>query len=109
MAAVGGAVQDGEDEGSDGNTDGCVLCGAGGSLLCCDGCPAAYHLRCISESSRTIPEGEWLCPECRFGGRGEGGGALLSPAGACCPPCCCQCCIPQLRAALCCKQLQQPA
>ena len=55
----------------DGNTDLCVLCGLGGSLLCCDGCPAAYHMRCIGETAKSIPEGEWLCPECSVGGRGE--------------------------------------
>ena len=54
----------------DGNTDLCVLCGVGGSLLCCDGCPAAYHMRCIGETAKSIPEGEWLCPECAVGGRG---------------------------------------
>ncbi len=55
----------------DGNTDLCVLCGLGGSLLCCDGCPAAYHMRCIGETAKSIPEGEWLCPECSVGGRGR--------------------------------------
>lgn len=64
--------------GDDGNTDMCVLCGMGGSLLCCDGCPAAYHLRCINETSKSIPDGEWLCPECKIGGRGE-----RSPAHLC--------------------------
>ena len=54
----------------DGNTDLCVLCGLGGSLLCCDGCPAAYHMRCIGETAKSIPQGEWLCPECSVGGRG---------------------------------------
>ena len=54
----------------DGNTDLCVLCLAGGSLLCCDACPAAFHMRCIGETGRHLPEGEWLCPECSLGGRG---------------------------------------
>lgn len=61
---------------TDGNTDMCMVCGCGGSLLCCDGCPAAYHLRCISASSRTLPDAEWLCPECAIGGRGEDGRGL---------------------------------
>ena len=55
----------------DGNTDLCVLCALGGSLLCCDGCPAAYHMRCIGETAKSIPQGEWLCPECSVGGRGQ--------------------------------------
>lgn len=41
----------------DGNSDACVLCGQGGQLLCCDGCPATYHVRCINETSRSIPPG----------------------------------------------------
>ena len=55
---------------ADGNTDNCCLCNQGGSLLCCDGCPASYHLRCIGEQAKSLPEGEWLCPECALGGRG---------------------------------------
>ena len=42
----------------------------GGSLLCCDGCPASYHLRCIGEHAKSLPPGDWLCPECALGGRG---------------------------------------
>eukprot|EP00198_Chlamydomonas_reinhardtii_P011600 XP_001700937.1 hypothetical protein CHLREDRAFT_187405 [Chlamydomonas reinhardtii] len=42
----------------------------GGNLLCCDRCPAAYHMRCIGETTRSVPEGEWRCPECAVGGRG---------------------------------------
>ena len=55
----------------DPNLDACVLCGLGGNLLCCDACPAAFHLRCIGEGSKTIPDGEWLCAECSMGSRGE--------------------------------------
>jgi len=33
----------------DSNTEACVICGVGGSLLMCDGCPAAFHNRCIGE------------------------------------------------------------
>ena len=55
----------------DSNLDNCVLCGLGGNLICCDGCPAAVHLRCIGETAKSIPDGEWLCAECRMGSRGE--------------------------------------
>ena len=58
-------------EADDGNLDSCMLCGLGGNLLCCDGCPAAYHMRCIGEGAKSIPDGEWLCAECSLGGRGE--------------------------------------
>jgi hypothetical protein len=49
-AAGGEAAQ--VEAGDDGNDENCALCGVGGSLLCCDACPAAYHLRCIGETSR---------------------------------------------------------
>lgn len=46
------------------NSDECRLCGMDGSLLCCDGCPSAYHLRCIGMVKVLIPQGPWYCPEC---------------------------------------------
>ena len=52
------------------NNDCCMLCETGGNLLCCDACPAAYHMRCIGESAKSLPDGEWLCAECAMGGRG---------------------------------------
>ncbi|KAL4283239.1 hypothetical protein GQ457_16G008690 [Hibiscus cannabinus] len=48
----------------DGNSDECRLCGMDGTLLCCDGCPSAYHSRCIGVMKMHIPEGPWYCPEC---------------------------------------------
>ncbi|KAF7850519.1 hypothetical protein BT93_L5436 [Corymbia citriodora subsp. variegata] len=48
----------------DGNGDECRLCGMDGTLLCCDGCPSAYHARCIGLVKMHIPEGSWYCPEC---------------------------------------------
>ncbi|XAR60083.1 hypothetical protein NMG60_11033325 [Bertholletia excelsa] len=49
---------------NDGNGDECRLCGMDGTLLCCDGCPSAYHSRCIGVSKMSIPEGAWYCHEC---------------------------------------------
>ena len=43
-------------------SDYCEICDDGGDLLCCDGCPVAYHKDCIQ--LRDIPEGNWYCPEC---------------------------------------------
>lgn len=43
-------------------SDYCEICDDGGDLLCCDGCPVAYHKDCIQ--LRDIPEGSWYCPEC---------------------------------------------
>ncbi|XP_015873533.3 DDT domain-containing protein PTM [Ziziphus jujuba] len=48
----------------DRNSDECRLCAMDGTLLCCDGCPSAYHTRCIGVMKMSIPEGSWYCPEC---------------------------------------------
>lgn len=57
-------VADAANLGGDGNGDECRLCGMDGTLLCCDGCPSAYHARCIGLVKMHIPEGSWYCPEC---------------------------------------------
>ncbi|KAJ1378783.1 Zinc finger, PHD-type [Sesbania bispinosa] len=44
----------------DRNGDDCCLCGMDGNLLCCDGCPSAYHTRCIGVMKVQIPGGSWL-------------------------------------------------
>uniref|UniRef100_A0A7N0UEK8 Uncharacterized protein n=1 Tax=Kalanchoe fedtschenkoi TaxID=63787 RepID=A0A7N0UEK8_KALFE len=54
------------DEAKDWNSDECCLCKVDGSLICCDGCPAAYHARCVGVTSDLLPEGEWYCPECNM-------------------------------------------
>lgn len=46
------------------NSDECCLCKMDGNLICCDGCPAAYHSRCLGLASDLLPEGDWYCPEC---------------------------------------------
>ncbi|KAL7084603.1 hypothetical protein ACP275_14G232700 [Erythranthe tilingii] len=51
-------------EPTDDNGDECCLCKMGGNLICCDGCPAAFHSRCVGVVSSQLPEGEWYCPEC---------------------------------------------
>lgn len=50
----------------DRNSDECRLCGMDGTLICCDGCPSAYHTRCIGVMKSSVPEGSWYCPECIF-------------------------------------------
>ncbi|PKI57737.1 DDT domain-containing protein PTM [Punica granatum] len=52
------------DDTADWNSDECCLCKMDGSLICCDGCPAAYHSRCVAIVSDLLPEGDWYCPEC---------------------------------------------
>ncbi|OQU78704.1 hypothetical protein SORBI_3008G033900 [Sorghum bicolor] len=48
----------------DGNSDDCRICGMDGTLVCCDGCPWAYHSRCIGQNKAFLPQGDWFCPEC---------------------------------------------
>ncbi|KAE9225767.1 hypothetical protein PF005_g5380 [Phytophthora fragariae] len=42
----------------------CSVCGLGGELLCCDGCPRAFHVNCIGLGD--IPDTEWFCNECNL-------------------------------------------
>ncbi|EGZ26923.1 hypothetical protein PHYSODRAFT_293066 [Phytophthora sojae] len=42
----------------------CSVCGLGGELLCCDGCPRAFHVNCIGLAE--IPDTEWFCNECNL-------------------------------------------
>ena len=56
LAAVHAGLDD------DPNEDACKQCGLGGELICCDGCPAVYHLKCLGLSD--VPEGSWHCPAC---------------------------------------------
>ncbi|XP_062284182.1 autoimmune regulator [Scomber scombrus] len=47
------------------NDDECTLCKDGGELICCDGCPRAYHLTCLDPPLICIPSGSWQCEWCR--------------------------------------------
>ncbi|XP_050640401.1 autoimmune regulator [Macaca thibetana thibetana] len=46
------------------NEDECAVCRDGGELICCDGCPRAFHLACLSPPLREIPSGTWRCSGC---------------------------------------------
>jgi hypothetical protein len=48
----------------DPNSDVCVICHRGGQLICCDGCPGAYHMACCGETRGSLPPGDYFCPEC---------------------------------------------
>ncbi|KQJ82684.1 hypothetical protein BRADI_5g10440v3 [Brachypodium distachyon] len=54
---------------ADQNDDTCGLCGDGGELICCDNCPASYHVACLP--SQEIPDGSWYCSSCRCDVCGE--------------------------------------
>ncbi|XP_069767714.1 PHD finger protein 12 isoform X1 [Narcine bancroftii] len=48
------------------NHDTCDSCKEGGDLLCCDHCPAAFHLQCCNPplSEEMLPPGDWMCHRC---------------------------------------------
>ncbi|XP_006922636.2 autoimmune regulator [Pteropus alecto] len=50
------------------NEDECAVCRDGGELICCDGCPRAFHLACLSPPLREVPSGTWRCSSCVQGG-----------------------------------------
>lgn len=48
--------------------DDCVVCGSGerpGLILLCDGCGRGMHTYCLSPPRRSVPPGQWFCPDCR--------------------------------------------
>jgi hypothetical protein len=53
---------------ADQNDDECRICGRVGLLLCCDGCPAAYHGDCLGEPVQldggNDDDAPWFCPDC---------------------------------------------
>ncbi|XP_076832804.1 autoimmune regulator [Brachyhypopomus gauderio] len=53
------------------NDDECAVCKDGGELICCDGCPRAFHLTCLVPPLTSIPSGSWRCKMC------DGGRALV--------------------------------
>ncbi|XP_059398131.1 histone-lysine N-methyltransferase, H3 lysine-36 specific-like [Carassius carassius] len=48
------------------NVSWCFVCSEGGSLLCCESCPAALHQECLNID---MPEGSWYCNDCRAGNK----------------------------------------
>uniref|UniRef100_A0A803TCF9 Autoimmune regulator n=1 Tax=Anolis carolinensis TaxID=28377 RepID=A0A803TCF9_ANOCA len=49
------------------NDDECAVCRDGGELICCDGCPKAFHLACLVPPLTEIPSGTWRCDLCSPG------------------------------------------
>lgn len=63
------AVDDSESEDGfvDNNDTHCKVCKGdtdAAKLLCCETCPAVYHLYCLNPPLARIPKGDWYCPEC---------------------------------------------
>jgi SWI/SNF-related matrix-associated actin-dependent regulator of chromatin subfamily A member 5 len=66
--------------------DFCLQCWDGGDLVCCDFCPAAYHLKCLGVQEADIPKLGWSCPQhsCAQCGRSAAAaGGLLFRCTAC--------------------------
>ena len=50
------------------NDEYCSTCGTkkdSDKLLCCELCPAVYHLYCLKPPLKSIPAGDWFCTHCR--------------------------------------------
>ena len=45
------------------NVTWCFVCSTGGSLVCCDTCPASFHPEC-TDTLTGVPEGVWKCEDC---------------------------------------------
>ena len=44
--------------------DHCRVCNKMGDLLCCETCPAVYHLHCLDPPLEGVPADDWQCPIC---------------------------------------------
>lgn len=43
----------------------CNECSKGGMLIACDTCEAHYHLACAAPPLQSIPDGTWVCGNCK--------------------------------------------
>uniref|UniRef100_A0A1J3FDK7 Chromodomain-helicase-DNA-binding protein 4 n=1 Tax=Noccaea caerulescens TaxID=107243 RepID=A0A1J3FDK7_NOCCA len=59
--------------------DMCSICGDGGDLLLCAGCPQAFHTACLKFQS--MPEGTWYCSSCNDGPSSSKRATAIDPSG----------------------------
>ncbi|XP_045520009.1 nucleosome-remodeling factor subunit NURF301 isoform X1 [Pieris brassicae] len=45
--------------------DHCRVCHRLGDLLCCETCPAVYHLECVDPPLEDVPSEDWQCSLCK--------------------------------------------
>ncbi|XP_024124234.1 bromodomain adjacent to zinc finger domain protein 1A [Oryzias melastigma] len=46
----------------------CRICrrkGDADNMLLCDGCERGHHTHCLRPRLKSVPEGDWFCPDCR--------------------------------------------
>ncbi|KAM9842448.1 bromodomain adjacent to zinc finger domain protein 1A [Aulostomus maculatus] len=46
----------------------CRVCrrkGDADNMLLCDGCDRGHHIHCLRPRLKSVPEGDWFCPDCR--------------------------------------------
>ena len=53
-------------EGNITSDDHCRICHKLGNLLCCETCPATYHLDCLNPPLTNVPEDDWICSICKL-------------------------------------------
>uniref|UniRef100_A0A0X3PX07 Nucleosome-remodeling factor subunit NURF301 n=1 Tax=Schistocephalus solidus TaxID=70667 RepID=A0A0X3PX07_SCHSO len=52
-------------EGFTAHDDFCRVCRQSGEVLCCDTCPAVFHLICLTPPLEAVPSSSWNCPICQ--------------------------------------------
>ena len=69
-AACCGLRDSSEADSSEDEEGACIRCGStedepgSNEILLCDACDAGYHMRCLRPPLRTVPPGDWFCPQC---------------------------------------------
>lgn len=43
----------------------CGVCSAGGDILCCEDCPASFHLSCVGYEASDVPDESFYCNRCQ--------------------------------------------
>ncbi|XP_049528914.1 LOW QUALITY PROTEIN: nucleosome-remodeling factor subunit BPTF-like [Dermacentor silvarum] len=59
------AREDITSEGGPKHDDHCRVCHKLGDLLCCETCPAVYHLACLDPPLEDVPTEDWICTVCQ--------------------------------------------
>ena len=45
-------------------SDECIMCDSGGTLVTCDGCNKDYCFPCAGLTETDVPDGDWFCKSC---------------------------------------------